>query len=140
MVNYIEQLQKKIKLYFIVDTLDYLYRGGRIGKASHFIGSILNIKPILSLDEEGVVYSVDKARGERKALHRIIELLQENITTNTTNHHLIVAHAAAPQLAEQWMESIKSQIQVSSISTANIGPVIGVHTGVGTVGVCIFSE
>lgn len=76
-IEEIERLERSTNLYFLVDTLEYLQKGGRIGKASALIGSILNIKPILSLDKEGVVLAVDKVRGSKKAMARIIELLKQ---------------------------------------------------------------
>ena len=74
----IERLNKDKKLYFLVDTLEYLQKGGRIGKAAALFGSILNVKPILSLDDEGTVTAVDKVRGTKKAMQRIMELFKND--------------------------------------------------------------
>ncbi len=74
----IERLNKDKKLFFLVDTLEYLQKGGRIGKAAALFGSILNVKPILSLDDEGTVTAVDKVRGTKKAMHRIMELFKND--------------------------------------------------------------
>ncbi len=67
-VELIHTLRKQTRLYFLVDTLEYLHKGGRIGKASAVFGSLLNIKPILSIDEEGEVYAVDRIRGSKRAM------------------------------------------------------------------------
>ena len=74
----VARLQKELSLYFLVDSLEYLQKGGRIGKAAALFGSILNIKPILSLDQEGTVQSVDKVRGTKKAMQRIMEMLDKD--------------------------------------------------------------
>ena len=71
-----ERIRRSTSLYFLVDTLEYLQKGGRIGKAAAVAGYLLNIKPILSIDPEGEVTSVDKVRGSKRAIDRIIGLLQ----------------------------------------------------------------
>lgn len=79
----IEGMQQSRKLFFLVDTLEYLQKGGRIGKASAILGTLLNIKPILSIDEEGVIYAVEKVRGHKKAMARIIEPVSEGSCRQT---------------------------------------------------------
>ncbi|UQZ87261.1 DegV domain-containing protein [Paenibacillus konkukensis] len=64
----IDTIRRQTKIYFLVDTLEYLQKGGRIGKAAALLGSLLNIKPILSISEEGEVFPVDKVRGQKKAM------------------------------------------------------------------------
>ena len=75
----IDRLNKDKRLYFLVDSLEYLQKGGRIGKAAALFGSILSIKPILTLDEDGGVTAIDKVRGTKKAMERFIELFRERI-------------------------------------------------------------
>lgn len=65
----VEEMQQSRKLFFLVDTLEYLQKGGRIGKASAILGTLLNIKPILSIDEEGIIYAVEKVRGHKRQWH-----------------------------------------------------------------------
>ncbi|MFD0867587.1 EDD domain protein, DegV family [Chlamydia abortus] len=121
-------------LFFLVDTLEYLQKGGRIGKAAAFLGSLLNIKPILSIDDEGEVTSIEKARGQKKAMARIIELLKENGFAGK-DVRAIIAHANSLPAAEELSSLIQSHFQVKHLSYTSIGPVIGTHAGPGTVAV-----
>jgi len=126
------RLRAETSLYFLVDTLEYLQKGGRIGKAAAVFGSLLNIKPILSIDEDGEVASVDKVRGQKKAMARIIELLKEK---HAGPVKVTVAHASSPENAEELSALIREHFQVDSLDYTSIGPVIGTHVGGGTIGV-----
>lgn len=138
-VALVEKARSEMVLFFLVDTLEFLQKGGRIGKASAILGSLLNIKPILSLDEEGTIYSVDKARGQKKAMARIIELMKKQIDSDRTLR-VVVAHANAVQAADDLSALIREHFRVSSLSYTSIGPVIGTHAGPGTVAVFALVE
>jgi DegV family protein with EDD domain len=129
----IEQLRSDTTIYFLVDTLEYLQKGGRIGKASAVIGSLLNIKPILTLDEDGVVSSIDKVRGLKKAMLRIIELLGQEFNSHEP---VTVTFAYAERLegAHEFNELLKANFNVQSTIYYELGPVIGTHAGPGTIG------
>ena len=128
-----EQLRHDLRLYFIVDTLEYLQKGGRIGKASAFIGSLLNIKPILTVDSGGEVAPLDKVRGSKKAVARIIDMLKADFAQQPLD--ICIAHSEAREGAEQLMELITANFEVSSSSYTEIGPVIGAHVGPGALSV-----
>jgi DegV family protein with EDD domain len=128
-----QKVYQQMKIYFLVDTLDYLQKGGRIGKAASLLGSLLAIKPILTIDGEGQVASVEKARGHKKAVGRIVERLRENY--GETPVHLMVAHANAVPSAEQFAGLLKSSLNVKEILFTSLGPVIGAHVGPGTLAV-----
>jgi DegV family protein with EDD domain len=130
----ISKLRELSELYFLVDTLEYLHKGGRIGKASAMIGSLLNIKPILSIDPEGEVFSVDKVRGQKKAMQRIIELFQQN-KISSQPVQVIIAHSNAHDTAEQFTQMLQANFQIASITYTALGPVIGTHVGPGTIGI-----
>ncbi|MCH5584937.1 DegV family protein [Shimazuella sp. AN120528] len=125
---YIENQQ----IYFLVDTLEYLKRGGRIGKAAAVVGSLLNIKPILSINKEGEIYPVEKVRGKNKAFGRILELAKEKIPEGALSATVI--HADAPEEASRWMEKLMNQPEydIRENVISSIGPVIGTHTGPAT--------
>lgn len=132
-VNMVEHMRNTNKVYFLVDTLEYLQKGGRIGKAQAVLGSLLNIKPILSIDDEGVVTSVDKARGTRKAVQRIIELLRQDYGGQEVD--IVLIHSNDQAAAEQLAAAVKENFDVKRETYATIGPVIGTHVGPGTVAV-----
>jgi DegV family protein with EDD domain len=117
-----------------VDTLEYLQKGGRIGKAQAVLGSLLNIKPILTIDDEGEVASVDKVRGTKKAVQRIVELYKQDYDPNR-EVVLDVVHSNDLPAAETVAEALRAQYTVRALQFVTLGPVIGVHTGPGTVGV-----
>jgi DegV family protein with EDD domain len=130
-LSLIDEIKQSRRLYFLVDTLEFLQKGGRIGRASALVGSLLNIKPILSINQEGLVYSVDKVRGQKKAMGRIIELLQQDFSGVPI--HVTVAHARSPETALELQQQLQNQFEVKSVLTTEIGPVIGTHTGPGVV-------
>ncbi|WP_010269753.1 DegV family protein [Paenibacillus senegalensis] len=125
--------REEMALYFLVDTLEYLQKGGRIGKAAAFLGTLLNIKPILSIDDEGEVTSVEKARGQKKAMNRLIELTRAKHGDKEVN--VIIAHAASLGTAEELKELVQAQLKVKSVSFTTVGPVIGTHAGPGTIAI-----
>jgi DegV family protein with EDD domain len=127
----IRQIRENYKIYFLVDTLTYLQKGGRIGKASALFGSLLNIKPILSLDKDGEVIAIDKVRGQKKAMARILEMMTEDIPSKTI--HVRVAHAKNLEAAAQLREMIEANFKVLSVDYIALGPVIGTHVGPGTI-------
>ncbi len=128
-----EPLRQEPRLYFLVDTLEYLHKGGRIGRASALVGSLLQVKPILSLDETGTIYSVDKVRGQRKALARIVDLFEQDLKGKSIQ--LTIVHADAREIAELASELIKERFDVTDTRYAMLGPVIGTHVGPGTIGI-----
>lgn len=131
-LDLIHKLRTGTSLYFLVDTLEYLHKGGRIGKAGAVLGALLNIKPILAIDPEGEVTSVDKVRGSKRATARIIELLKER---HSGPVRVTVAHASCYAQAEELSARIHEHFEVEELVYTTIGPVIGAHVGGGTLGV-----
>ncbi|BBI34518.1 DegV family protein [Cohnella abietis] len=133
----VHRLRSELRLYFLVDTLEYLRKGGRIGKASAVLGSLLNIKPILSVDNEGTVYSFDKARGQKRAMARIVEVLKADLKDRPINLTIAVTPGHVSGVSEV-VELVKQHLNVQISHETEIGPVIGTHTGPGTIGLFIF--
>jgi DegV family protein with EDD domain len=128
-VQMINELRQKTKLYFAVGTLEFLQKGGRIGKASALFGTLLNIKPILTVDEEGEVAPVDKVRGQKKAMSRILELIRQDFGNQPLD--IMVAHGKAPELADELGNMVRDQFEVKRYGVTSVGPVIGTHVGPG---------
>lgn len=130
------EMAPRFQTLFVVNTLEFLQRGGRIGKARAWFGELLRIKPILSV-EEGEVVPVDRVRGGRAAHARIIELLRSRVEVGRP---LVVgvAHAKAPVWAERLEELIRESFPVVEMLRTEIGPVVGTHAGPGTVGCVAF--
>ena len=124
-----------MEVYFVVATLDYLKKGGRIGYVAGTIGEIMQIKPIISINEEGKYYTYDKVRGRKKSLLRLFEIVKEKI--DVKNSKVAVMNSAAHEEALEILEKIKPLPKVEKIYSGQLGPVMGVHAGPGLIGVCI---
>ncbi|MCP4655906.1 MAG: DegV family protein [bacterium] len=134
--GHLKRMSERIHTLFVVDTLEYLVRGGRIGKARGWIGQLLGIKPILGL-ADGEVVPIDRVRGGRAAHPRIIELLGERLDPGRPVV-AAVAHAKAPVWADRLRRLVADEFEVREFLIGEIGPVVGTHVGPGAVGVFVF--
>lgn len=139
-VRNIPSIKKRINLFFIVGTLEYLKKGGRIGKVAGTIGELLNIKPIISVDNsDGKYYTYDKVRGRKKSLNRMIEIAYGILDMKKCS--LYILNGFALEDAENVFEKVKIHPNVvSSKFCGSISPVSGVHSGPGLVGMLLFEE
>ncbi|WP_219837719.1 DegV family protein [Paenibacillus sp. R14(2021)] len=117
------------RVYFLVDTLEYLQKGGRIGKAAALLGSILNIKPILTIDKDGEVSAIDKVRGTKKAMQRMIDLLKQDFGSDPVD--MTIGWTQKKELALELGVLAQGQLNIRSIGQTEIGAVIGTHAGPG---------
>lgn len=124
------------KLYFLVDTLEFLHKGGRIGKAAALFGTLLTIKPILSINEAGEVYAVDKVRGRKRALMHILERLEQEFAVRPV--HLVIGYANNKEVTSDLTAEIKRKFDVRSLQYVAIGGVVGAHIGMDAVAVSIW--
>ncbi|MGE5528218.1 MAG: DegV family protein [Patescibacteria group bacterium] len=129
----IKRAQAQLSLYFTVETLAHLNRTGRIGKASALLGSLLNIRPILSL-ADGTIIPAEKYRGSSaKANVRLLELLGEDMAGRPC--WVALVHADAPAEAERLKGLIPSYLEARETHISFVGPIVGVHAGPGTIGI-----
>ncbi len=133
-----EDVSSRVKFYFMVDTLEYLHRGGRIGGARRFLGTALNIKPILLLDDEGKIGALEQVRTRKKALARLVELAQE--VAGGKPAYVGVFHANVPDVAEGFRQQLDEAVDCKFLDIFELSPVIGVHVGPGTVGFGMYAE
>jgi DegV family protein with EDD domain len=127
-----EQAQEHTGVFFVVDTLEFLRRGGRIGGAQALLGSALNIKPVLTL-EDGRIETADKVRTKSKAMDRMVELVVDG-AAGRTPVRLATLHANAEADANDAMEAAAARLDPVEKVFTSVSPVIGAHTGPGTVG------
>ncbi|MFN8414237.1 MAG: DegV family protein [Anaerolineales bacterium] len=125
-------------ILFAVDTLEFLHRGGRIGGAQRFIGSALNLKPILALND-GRVEGVERIRTKSKAHDRLLELVVEK-TQGKSNIRLATLHANAAEDAKSLLDRAAKQLNPVETIFGEVSPVVGTHTGPGTVGLAFSFE
>lgn len=129
-----ETVRDHTGVFFAVDTLEFLHRGGRIGGASRFLGTALDLKPILQL-QEGKIEALERVRTSKRAHNRLIELLETRVNGKTPINMMGVVSAAAEESAAHLLAEIKKHFKPNEIMLANLSPVLGTHTGPGTVGV-----
>ena len=127
-----EEALKHTGVFFVVDTLEFLRRGGRIGGAQALLGSALNLKPLLEL-RDGRIESIEKVRTKGKAINRMIELIVER-TAGQNPVRLATLHANAEAEAKSALETAAAQLNPVEQILASVSPVIGTHAGPGTVG------
>jgi len=133
-----EKARNNSGLFFAVDTLEFLHRGGRIGGAQRFIGSALSLKPILAL-KDGKVEGVEKIRTKSKAHDRVLELIVEQVS-GKSNIRIATLHANASEDAKALLGRAESQLNPVETIFAEVSPVVGTHTGPGTVGLAYSFE
>jgi DegV family protein with EDD domain len=135
----VERYRRERGLLFTVDTLEFLSRGGRIGKAAAFAGTLLQVKPILSI-RDGEVVPVKRVRGERKAFAELAEAL-ETETQDGPAFRLAVAHAAAPERAAELEALVRDRRPRAELElVVTLGAVIGAHAGPGTLALFWFRD
>jgi DegV family protein with EDD domain len=135
----VERYKRERGLMFTVDTLEFLARGGRIGKAAAFAGTLLHVKPILSI-RDGEVVPVKRVRGERNAFAELVAAL-EGETRDEPGFRLAVAHAAAPERAAELQGLIRERRPHAELElVVALGAVIGAHAGPGTLALFWFAD
>ncbi len=130
-----EQARQYTGVFFVVDTLEYLHRGGRIGGAAKLLGTMLNLKPILTLDEEGRIIPAGKVRTRKKAIRVMLDLLEERIAGRRPLR-LAALHVAAPEEMQKLMDMAQERFQPDEVVLTTVSPAVGVHLGPGVVGLC----
>ena len=131
----VENAARHTKLFFCVPTLGYLVKGGRIGLVAGMVGSIFDLKPVISCNEDGVYYTVAKARGRRKSLHLALRKAIE-FAAGAEEYNITVMHGAAKPEADELLAALEAQLPDFRLAIeGQITPVLVVHTGPGLIGV-----
>ena len=135
----VDRYKRTHGLLFTVDTLEFLARGGRIGRARAMAGQLLNIKPILTITD-GEVVPVKRVRGNRKAMEEFVREFTD-ATTDGPALKVGIAHADAPERAEALRKMVRAERPQAEIEVVTVlGPVVGTHAGPGTVGFFWFAD
>jgi len=125
-----ERTRESLKLWFSIDTLEYLRKGGRIGSAQAWLGSALQIKPILTLEEE--ISPVERVRTRRRAFERMVDLFRDRKEAGATAW--VVQHIHDPDTARKLVDEGRQIFGTDPVFVSEIGPVIGAHVGPGLIG------
>ena len=131
-VQWIEENKNKVIHAILVDDLKHLKRGGRLSASSAAVGSILNIKPLLKLNNSGAVEAAEKVKGKKKALKRLASIVKEK-AINIENEILYIMHGDALEEAQYLKEMILQELNFKDVKVEYIGTVIGTHGGPGTI-------
>jgi DegV family protein with EDD domain len=118
------------------DTLRYLYMGGRIGRAARYMGSLLNLKPLISM-QDGEIVALGVTRGINKAYQKMVEIIESRVGLST-RIKVAYVHAGAQKEVEQLKDLVESRLQVVESLVAELSPALMVHTGPGTSGLCYY--
>lgn len=132
-----ERARDHTGVLFAVDTLEFLHRGGRIGGGARFIGTALNLKPILEL-QDGAVEAVERVRTRKKSLNRLVELVEEKVAGRTPVR-LATLHANAADEAKQLLDDAAKRLAADQTVFSEVSPAVGAHTGPGTIGLAFMA-
>ena len=135
----VHKARENMETIFTLDTLEYLQKGGRIGKVQGIMGSLLNVKPVIRVNDDGIYVPAGKARSRDKSLAMIVENLKQAADGRKVKM-LAVAHGAALEAGQQLQGMIETALDTKCSIFTQVGPVVGVHTGPGTIGTSIVFE
>ncbi|NFV12285.1 DegV family protein [Clostridium sporogenes] len=137
--NYLKENRLNLNSYMVVNDLIHLKRGGRISTTAAIIGTVLNIKPILTLNDEGRVITVRKAKGRKVAIKKLTEIVTERIK-NPEEEIVAISHGDTELDAEKLKERILNEIKVKDVIINYVGPVVGTYGGPGSLNVFFMSD
>jgi DegV family protein with EDD domain len=135
-VDCVRQMIPMTHMIQTADTLKYLYMGGRIGRAKHLLGSLLNIKPLIGM-EDGVIVPLGTARSRRQAYRLMADMVEKTVGPGG-KIKIAYVHAAAQDEAQKIREIVEGRVQVIESLLCELSPALGVHTGPGTAGLCYY--
>lgn len=130
------ELQPKVRAYYVIETLEYLRRGGRIGLVAGMLGELLNLKPIIGVNLDGIYYTHAKVRGRAKSIEKLMDLVTETVGNRPFN--LAVMHGGAREIGEKIAAKFSQMPNLKEIIFSDISPALGVHTGPGLLAVCFY--
>ena len=133
-VQWLESHRKNLVHLFTVDDLDHLHRGGRVSKATAIVGGMLNIKPVLHVDDEGKLVAIGKVRGRKKSLQALVDGMQERIGPYASSCDTIfISHGDCEEDARYVEKKVKDIYPIQTVIINYVGATIGAHSGPGTV-------
>ena len=131
---------RKIKHYFMVQDLMYLKRGGRVSATTAVVGTMLNVKPILEINEEGKLITIAKKRGNKAAISGLLDYFKEHFNDSLKNDVIYVIDADIKELGDSLADTIRQLYPDIIVRRSTLSPIIGAHTGPGMVAVCFMGK
>lgn len=127
-----------VHVFWAMDTLEYMRRGGRISLPKALLASWMRVKPIVGI-KEGIIEPLTKANSRPKAIDKLLEIMEQRVDS-TRKLHVAVIHGDVPEEAKRLAERIAARFKCMEIITSEITPVIGTHIGPGALGLCLYNE
>lgn len=137
--NWVEENKLRLCHYFTVDDLNHLYRGGRVSKTAAVVGTMLGIKPVLHVDNEGKLIPVTKIRGRKQSIAKLVDYMEE-LTKGVQNDTFFISHGDCADEAEYLAKLIEERLGIQNHMISFVGPTIGSHSGPGTLALFFFGE
>lgn len=137
-IRYLSILRSDLKSYFILDTLEYLIRGGRVNRVQGKLGNLLGIKPIITI-KDGQLQVVGKARGFKKAMAEVLNLMKQDVAGDKLGG-VGLYHALAPEQLSEFEVLLAKQYRIGTVYRALVGSVIGTHSGPGAIAIAFFKD
>ncbi|MBW6409596.1 DegV family protein [Clostridium weizhouense] len=139
--NWLEKNKLNVCQYFTVDDLNHLYRGGRVSKTTAILGTAIGIKPIIHVNDEGKLVPISKTRGRKQSLNKLLDSMEKLMGNYKSQNDIVfISHGDAKEEAEIVADKIKERFGFETFLINNIGPIIGSHSGPGTVAVFFMGE
>lgn len=137
--DFVEETKLHVAHWFTVDDLTYLKRGGRVSPTAAAVGTMLNIKPVLHVDDEGHLIPMEKVRGRKAALAALVKRMRETVV-HPEEQTMMISHACCREEAEGLRESILAEFHPKELMILDLGPIIGAHTGPGLMALFFLAE
>ena len=131
----LQKIRPKIHGFYVIETLEYLRRGGRIGAVASMLGQFLHLKPIISVDQEGKYFTYCKAKGRRKSIEKMVQIVEDKVKNSQIR--LAVLNGGSGAEFDALVKRLKDLPNVIDFITSEVSPALGVHTGPGLLAVCI---
>ena len=134
------KLRESARIFFFVETLDYLENGGRIGKAAALLGTMLNVKPLIYL-QDGLLFPAGKVRGTKKAIAKVLEMTKDYIGGHSSDYNYLFAHADNEEYAQVFRDELSKSVDAPLTEDfIFVGTTIGVNTGPDVAGICVIKK
>ncbi len=130
--DWVEQNKLHLAHWFTVDDLMFLFRGGRVSKTSAWAGTMLNIKPVMHVDDEGHLVPLEKVRGRKKSLNALVDHMEKTALAPIDQQMVFITHGDCIEDAEYVADQVKERFGVKNVVINYVDPVIGAHAGPGT--------
>ena len=138
--NWVEENKLNLAHWFTVDDLMFLFRGGRVSRTSAWAGTLLNIKPVLHVDDEGHLIPMDKVRGRKKSIQALVDHMEASALKPVADQEIFISHGDCEDDANYLVELIKKRLGCTKFEVNILDPVIGAHSGPGTLALFFFAD